>query len=357
MATIKEVIGKKGKKYQVTIRVKGYKPVYKTFDKKTEAKEWANETEIQMKKGKYRQIDKDLSKPITTVGELIDYFEENIACKRYSKPHQFKVMYNWWRAKIGHILLSEIDSPLLEKCQNILATEAPDKPYKDHTVKSNSTIRKYMFALSAILRYGSRSLKVIDRNPMSDVDKPKKLKGVVRFLSDEEKEILIKNSLAHSQMLFVFVMIALFAGGRYMEILTLQVENIDFENNMLHFLETKNGESRGIPVYEKITQIIKDYLDENNIRSGYIFLNKNNKLYYIKGQLEKVIKDSDIKNFRIHDLRHTYASWLAQNGATLLEIAELMGHKNLNQVQIYAHLTIKTTAKLVRKMTVNKFDF
>ena len=154
-------------------------------------------------------------------------------------------------------------------------------------------------------------------------------------------------------------MIAVFAGGRYSEIQTLKVENIDFENNMLHFIETKNGESRGVPVYGKVTQIIKNYLEENNIKSGYIFLSKKHdgKLIHIKGALEIVIKQSGIENFRIHDLRHTYASWLAQNGATLLEIAELMGHKNLNQVQIYAHLTIKTTAKLVRKMTVNKFDF
>lgn len=356
MSQIRKETTKKGKHYRAVVRHKGF---YKsqTFDTKEAAVIWANDLENALKKGKFKPINGEKVLVISTIKDLIDYFEDNVAPKRYTKPDQYKFMYNWWRNKIGHILLSELDSPLLEKCQNILATEAPDKPYKDHAVKSNSTIRKYMFALSAVLRYGSRSLKVIDRNPMSDVDKPKKLKGVVRFLSDEEKEILIKNSLAHSQMLFVFVMIALFAGGRYMEILTLQVENIDFDNNILHFLETKNGESRGVPVYEKITQIIKEYLEENNIKSGYIFLNKNNKLYYIKGQLEKVIKDSDIKNFRIHDLRHTYASWLAQNGATLLEIAELMGHKNLNQVQIYAHLTIKTTAKLVRKMTVNKFDF
>jgi integrase len=357
MAYIETLKNKKGTTYRALIRIKGYKSISKTFDKKTEAKEWAVEVERQMKKGKYRQIDKDLSKPIATVGELITYFEDNVAPKRYTKPDQYKFMYNWWRNKIGHILLSELDSPLLEKCQNLLAAEAPDKPYKNHAHKSNSTVRKYMFALSAVLTYGVRSLKAIERNPMSDIDKPQKPKGVVRFLSDEEKEILIKACKDHSLKAFVFVMIALFAGGRYAEILTLQVENIDFENSMLHFTDTKNKEPRGVPVYEKITQIIKNYLDENNIKSGYIFLNKRQKLTYMKGQLEGIIEKTGIENFRIHDLRHTYASWLAQNGATLLEIAELMGHKNLNQVQIYAHLTIKTTAKLVRKMTVNKFDF
>ena len=356
MSQIRKESTKKGKHYRAVVRYKGF---YKsqTFEKKEEAVIWANDLENALKKGKFKPINDDKISVINTVGDLVDYFEANIASKRYSKPEQYTVMYNWWKNKIGHILLSELDSPILEKCRNLLAAESPDKPYKGHTHKSNSTVRKYMFALSAVLRYGVRSLKVLDRNPMADVDKPKKPKGVVRFLSDEEKETLIEACSAHSLMLFVFVIIALFAGGRYTEILTLQVENIDFDNNMLHFIDTKNGEPRGVPIYEKVTQIIKDYLDKNNIRSGYIFLNKRQKLTYIKGQLEKVIEKAGIENFRIHDLRHTYASWLAQNGATLLEIAELMGHKNLNQVQIYAHLTKKTTAKLVRKMTANKFDF
>ena len=51
MATYKEILGKNGKKIQVTIRVKGYKPLYKTFEKKTEAKNWATEVELQMRKG------------------------------------------------------------------------------------------------------------------------------------------------------------------------------------------------------------------------------------------------------------------------------------------------------------------
>ena len=358
MATYKEILGKKGKKIQVTIRKKGYQTLYKTFSKKSEAKDWALEVEAQMKNGTWSRTQKRINSPIQTVNDLIDYFEKNVAPQRYSKFEQYKVMYNWWRDKIGQLPLSELDSSILEKCKNILMSEAPNKPYKEHSSKSISTVRKYIFALSAILRYGSRSLKVLDRNPMSDVDKPKKRKKDPRFLSDDERDRLFKKCKEHSDMLYVFVLIAVFAGGRYSEILKLEVKNIDTENNMLLFTETKNGESRGVPIYDRVMQHIVEYLQKHDITSGYIFYNKNkNKPYYIKGALEKIIKDANIENFRIHDLRHTYASYLAQNGATLLEIADLMGHKNLNQVQIYAHLTKKTTAKIVRKMTANMWDF
>lgn len=359
MATYKETSTKKGKKIQVTVRKKGYKPIYKTFDNKTAAKTWAEEVEVQLRKGNWSKVETvEELKAIVTLDDLITDFETNIAPKRYSKPHQYKVMYDWWRKKIGNLLLDDINSSVLTRCKNLLAAEPPDKPYKNHKTKSNSTIRKYMFALSAVLRYGVRELQVLPQNPMSIVEKPRKGKGVVRFLSDDERKELLGACKKHSDTLYLFVILAAFTGGRYSEILNLTVENIDFINNMVHFLETKNGENRGVPYYDKVGEKITEYLEKYNITTGYIFLNKKQeKLAYLKGAFENVLKTTTIKNFRFHDLRHTYASYLAKNGATLLEIAQLMGHKNLQQVQIYAHLTKKHTAKLVRKMSANAWDF
>lgn len=359
MATFKEISGKKGKKIQVTIRVKGYKTVYKTFSKKSEAKSWALDVEQQMKKGTWNKVNiEKVVTPIITLNDLIDDFEKNVAPFKYAHYEKYKVMYDWWRNKIGHLKLDEITPFVLTQCQNILLNEPPDKPYKGHTTKSISTVRKYMFALSAVLRYAERSLGIISRNPMSKVDKPKKKKkGVERFLSDSERKELLDLCKNTSPMIFIFVLLAMFSGGRYSEVLHLQVEKLDFINEMVFYTGTKNGEDRGVPIYSKVMDLLKQYIKENNITSGYIFINKDGKLAYLKGIFEKIIKNSTIENFRFHDLRHTYASYLARNGASLLEIAELMGHKNLNQVQIYAHLTKKHTSKLVRKMSANEWEF
>lgn len=357
MSQIRKEKTRNGSHYRAVVRYKGY---YKsqTFDDKDAAKIWANDLENQLKKGKYKPINDTKIKTITSVKELIDDFEKNIAPERYSRPQQYKVMYNWWRDKIGNLNLSDLNSSVLTQCKNILMSEPPDKPYKEHETKSNSTVRKYLFALSAILRYAEHELEIIDFNPMSRIRKPKKSKGVVRFLSDEERKKLLNACKAHSDTLFLFVTLAIYSGGRYSELLKLRVEDIDFNNDMLHFLQTKNGESRGVPIYNKVSLLLKEYIERYNITSGQIFLNKKkNNLSYLKGSFEKVIAATKITNFRFHDLRHTYASYLAQNGAELLEIAQLMGHKNLNQVQIYAHLTQKHTAKVVRKMSANQWDF
>lgn len=353
MANIREIKNKKGTSYQVTIRKKGFKPLYKTFDKISEAKKWAKEIEVEIDKGSYKQHKDVIVKPIISLKDLIIDFKEKVASIKYSKPEQYNHMYDWWINKIGDVKVSDINSFILVQCRNILLSESPDKPYKKHKTKSNSTVRKYMFCLSAVLKYAKKELQIIEQNPMSDVDKPKKTKGTPRFLSEVEKELLLNACYKHSTEIALFVLLALSSGGRYNEIRHLKIDNLDFENSMIHFLNTKNGTDRGVPVYIKVMDIVHKYISQKKIESGYLFINEKNKLPYFKGIFEKIVKDTNIENFRFHDCRHTYASWLAQNGASLLEIAELLGHKNLQQVQIYAHLTRKTTSKLVRKMTAN----
>lgn len=352
MAQIRPYKNKKRTTYQVVIRKKGFKDIYKTFDEYAAAKKWARAMESQIDRGVYKEKSNITPKAICTVEDLIKDFKDNVAIKRYSKPEQYNCMYDWWIAKIGSLTLQEVDTSVLNTCKHILLNEPPDKPYKGHKTKSNSTVRKYIFALSACLTYAEKELELIDRNPVSKISKPKKAKGIVRFLSDSERTELIDACEKHSKRLYLFVMLALFSGGRYNEIRTLNVENVDFNNNMVHFIDTKNKEDRGVPIHPTITKMITDYIEENEIETGYIFFDKKQKkLPYLKGAFESVIKDTSIKNFRFHDLRHTYASYLAQNGAELLEIAELMGHKNLQQVKIYAHLTRKHTSRLVQNMT------
>jgi integrase len=60
---------------------------------------------------------------------------------------------------------------------------------------------------------------------------------------------------------------------------------------------------------------------------------------------------AEIEGFRFHDLRHTAASYLAMSGATLAEIAEILGHKTLSMVKRYAHLTEGHTSEVVKRMT------
>lgn len=65
---------------------------------------------------------------------------------------------------------------------------------------------------------------------------------------------------------------------------------------------------------------------------------------------EPAVQKAAIPDFRFHDLRHTFASYLAMNGASLLEIAEVLGHKTLSMIKQYAHLTEAHTRGVVERM-------
>ena len=71
---------------------------------------------------------------------------------------------------------------------------------------------------------------------------------------------------------------------------------------------------------------------------------------YIRGAWEAAIEQAKLSNFRFHDLRHTAASHLAMNGATLTELSELLGHKTLSMVKRYSHLTSSHLHNVVERM-------
>ena len=365
MAYIKEIKNKKGIAYKVDIRHKGYKPIYKTFVGKNakevykEAKLWADDIELQIRKGTYKENVQAINNSvmqIETMEELINYFSKNIAPKRYSMYEKYSVMYEWWKKQIGNIKVKELTTSILVSCKQILITEKVQTGKNKFITRGNSTINKYIMCLSAVLTYAVRQLELIAVNPVSKVELMKKPNGRTRFLTDDEIPILTLACKKHSEMTLLFFLLLLYTGGRYNEVRTLKVENIDFKNNRVLYLNTKNKTSRGIGIDKKFADFIKKYLKKNNIKTGYIFFNKEkNTLVFMKSVLEKIIKESGIKDFHIHDLRHTFASTAAKNGASLLDIAILLGHKSLVMARRYSHLTLQHTDQVAIKaaLTMN----
>lgn len=354
MSVIVEVKGKKETKYKAVVRIKGYSTKCKYFKKKTDAKLWANTVETAMQNGTYIEHAENPiiagGATIKTMADLITYFEENEAQDRYSYPEKYSVMYDWWRDKIGHLKCSELTSSILADCKRLLISEDCIKPAGKH--RGNSTINKYLMALSAVITFGIKEYKLWTVNPMHDVEKRKLPDLRTRFLSEEEIKILKAGARKKSYRLYIFVLIALTTGGRYSEIRELQVENIDFKNQRVYYLNTKNNTNRGVPVSKKLLIKIKTYIKVYHIEHGYLFLNdKKTKLIYMKGAFEQLIKDLQIKDFRFHDLRHTAASYFLMSGATIIELMELFGWTSQSMARRYAHLSKTHTANLVNKVS------
>lgn len=360
MATILRRKDKSGKiRYTARIRVKGYPELTATFDKIADAKVWVAQNETQRKLGKHIRGG---TYQKHTVAELIDRYLKYQLKERKSDQDKFRLHLGWWKKQIGAYYLNGLDNIMLTEYRDKLSSEKCLVPRKGMSSKeslrprSNSTVNRYLATLSTVLSTAVKEYGWLDENPMLKVVKKKEPRGRVRFLEDREVKKLLKECLKLSYELYLCVLIALSTGARYSEILGLQWQNVDLKHRQFHFLNTKNGDNRGVAITSTVYAELKEFKKVQNINSDYLFATKDSKtVLYLRGQFEKAVTNAKLTDFHFHDLRHTAASYLAKNGASLLEIATILGHKTLAMVQRYSHLTKNHTAQVLENMNKEMF--
>lgn len=158
--------------------------------------------------------------------------------------------------------------------------------------------------------------------------------------------------------LYTVVVLCLSTGARKMEIMSLTWEQVDFHRGVIILHETKNGERRALPLVGKAHALLLTHRKIHYLGSNLLFPSKHDrtKPVDLRAPWEAALKAAEIDTFRFHDLRHSAASYLAMNGATMAEIAEVLGHKTLQMVKRYAHLSEAHTAKVVASMNEKIFN-
>ncbi len=197
----------------------------------------------------------------------------------------------------------------------------------------------------------------MQENPMLRIKKLKEPRGRVRFLSDEERErLLTVCKESQSPFLYVLVVLAISTGARKMELCSLNWEDVDLKRGMIILHDTKNGERRALPLVGIAKDLMKEHYKNRNENTNLVFPAKNLiDPIDIRTPFETALIKAEIKDFRWHDLRHSCASYLAMNGATLAEIAGVLGHKTLSMVKRYSHISEAHTAKVVERMNSKIF--
>jgi integrase len=228
-------------------------------------------------------------------------------------------------------------------------------------VRSPSTVVRYLAVLSHAFTMAVKEWCWMDDNPMRRVTKPKEPRGRVRFLSDEERLLLLAACKeAQCPYLYSVVVLALSTGMRYGEVLNLRWCDVDLVKARIILQDTKNGERRNVPLtghaYGQIDMLSKLRRMDTDLLFPNTLFGEKARPYEIRKSWNAAIKKAQLADFRFHDLRHSTASYLAMNGATLSEIAEVLGHKTLQMVKRYAHLSEAHTTKVVRALNDRLFD-
>jgi len=356
MATIFKRTASDGKSsYQVKVRLKGYPAETGTFERLTDARKWASATESAMREGRHFKTSESKRRTMT---ELIDRYIQDVLP---GKPKNIRIQTQqliWWRDQIGAYTLADITPSLIAEYRDKLAGGETVRG----TQRSPATVNRYLAALSHALTIAVTEWEWLDDSPMRKVRKPTESRGRVRFLTDGERPQLLKACKeSGNPYLYPVVVLALSTGMRQGEIMGLTWDNVDLIKGRAILHETKNGERRAVAIAGHALELLKEMGKIRRIDSKLLFPAKEiapqkpQKPMDLRTPWETALKKAEIIDFKFHDLRHSAASYLAMNGASLAEIAEVLGHKTLQMVKRYAHLSEGHTARVVESMNSKIF--
>lgn len=360
MATIEERRQSDGSNvFRVKVRLKGQPVQSASFRRLTDARRWAQSIEAAMREGRHFKSGEAKKR---TLGEAIDrYIKEELPKKAKGGANQ-TAQFTWWRKVLGAYTLADVTAPRVTECRNRLLQEPKSPKCKEPDpdavpcMRSPATVVRYMAALSHVFTIAIKEWGWADENPLAKIKKPKEPRGRERSLSDEERKRLLDACALASKPLHAIAVLALSTGMRRGEIMNLRWSQVDFDRKRITLYQTKNGEIRVLPLMGFAGELLMELSKVRKIDCDLVFFGTEvGRPFDIQKPWYSVLKAAQIEDFRFHDLRHSAASYLAMNGATLLEIAAVLGHKTLSMVKRYSHVGELHTAKVVESMNRRVF--
>ena len=137
----------------------------------------------------------------------------------------------------------------------------------------------------------------------------------------------------------------------------LKWADVNLKDGYLILHQTKNGTRRRIPLAGLSLELLAEHSKIRRLDTDLLFpgtIHKDQPID-LRTPFEKALKTAGINDFKFHDLRHCCASYLAMNGASLGEIAEILGHRTLSMVQRYSHLSESHVSNVVGSMNKKIF--
>ena len=332
--------------YRVKIRLRGQPVQSATFASLTKAKQWGTQTEAAIREGRYFQT---VEAKRHTLAAAIERYEreklQGMRAKDARKQH-----LDYWKAELGTLTLADVTPAVIKERMTRLADEPSERTGK---LRSASTLNHYRQALASVFTESVKSWEWVEASPMVKVGKKAEPRGRVRYLSDDERVRLLEACKASANDdLYLAVMLALTTGGRQAETMGATWAQIDLQRATLQLEETKNGSRRALHLAAPVLALLKERAKVRRIDTGLLFPSKVNPKQPVdlRQPWEKALQAAGVEGFHWHDLRHTFASMAAMNGASLPELAALLGHKTLAMVQRYAHLSPAHTASLAERV-------
>lgn len=221
------------------------------------------------------------------------------------------------------------------------------------TVNRCMILLRYLFNLAIKWKIG----EVTDDNPTKGVPLVPDTRRLERFLTEEETQRLIR-AVAKSENPYLrdIIPLLLLTGARKREILDARWEHIIWDRRQLLVPLPKGGKPRYIPLSTQAIDLLVrvrsrqvDLFQTDPPEKGWVFSNpKTHKPFVnIFNAWDTARKRAGLQDLRMHDLRHSFASFLVNHGRSLYEVQRILGHTQIRTTQRYAHLSQDTLLEAV----------
>lgn len=270
------------------------------------------------KKRKFRQE--------MTLEELFDMFMERYS-KRIKKSWKYdereipKHLGCWFNRKI-----STITKPQVQKLHEKISME-------NGMYQANRTLERLKSMYNRAIDWGWEGT-----NPCNGIKKNKEVKRDRFLRPDELPRFFTALQNETNEVARNYIWMLLLTGARKTNVLAMRWDEIDFELQIWRIPDTKNGEPVNIPLTRLAMQLLTSIKHE----SEWVFPSLTSSAGHLqdpKKAWNRILKQAEIENLRIHDIRRTLGSYQAITGASLHVIGKSLGHKSSISTQIYARLT------------------
>lgn len=265
-------------------------------------------------------------KPSLTIRQFSEEYMTHVEahCTTSTAKRYRNLLDTHIRPKLGHLTLRETNPGHIQRYGDLRLKDA--KP---------ATVRQEMMFVSGMFREAMKR-DLIERNPLERVDKPSIDNTIVRYLDPEEEKRLLGFA---PEPIRSAIIASIHSGLRDGELSKLTWADVRFRERVLVVRQTKSKRDRVVPMSRTLHDLLESL--PRHITSPYVFTSPRTGGKYDRFDTtgwREAIRRAGIKNFRWHDLRHTFGSRLAQAGVPILTIKELMGHSQITVTMRYAHL-------------------
>ena len=218
------------------------------------------------------------------------------------------------------------------------------------------TINKELNLLSAALNYARRRLQWDVPNPIQSM-RLKEPEGRLRWIDRSSAERLISAANQVRGYLPDFIRLGLHTGMRKGEMLGLVWDRVDLERRMVYLTDKdqKNGKHGSIPLNAEAVAALerrKMHREQYCPSCPWVFANRHGeRIANIRKGFESACAKAGITDFHPHDLRHTCAAWLVQDGVDIRVVCELLRHTSIQVTMRYAHLSSKNVRDAVERLS------